>query len=89
VEAQGPEWWKGWLTKIVVILSEDGLGITAEEEVNVQVSAGCNVTQKGLSIRHMSGDWGLGVGASEEHAEELIGGVVLICLDQTEWMYAR
>jgi len=57
VEAQGPEWWKSRFANIVVILSKDGLGITAEEEVDIQVSTDCDVAQKSSSAINMACDW--------------------------------
>jgi len=89
VEAHGPEWWKSRFAQIVVIFSKDGLGITAEEEVDVQVSTDCNIAQESFAAIQMSSDWRLGVGASEEHTEELIRVRVVVGLDQTEGMYAR
>jgi len=57
MEAQGPEWWKSGFTEVLVIFSKDGLGITAEEEVNIQVSTDCDVAQKSSVAHNMSSDW--------------------------------
>jgi len=57
MEAQGPEWWKSGFTEVRVIFSKDGFGITAEEEVNIQVSTDCDVAQKSSVAHNMSSDW--------------------------------
>lgn len=71
VPAHGPEWWELWQANEVLILRNDVLGRASEEEVDVEVSAGRNVTQNMLVVLVLD-DWSLCVCASEENAEELI-----------------
>jgi len=71
--AKSPEWRKAWSTNKLLVLLDDLLGWTSEEEVDVDVTTSRDVTQDPfLLILVVWNDWWLSICVSEEQSHKFI-----------------
>jgi hypothetical protein len=81
--SERPHWWKLSLTNQFLVLTDDLLGSSLEEEVHLHLPTCGNVAEFGGAITVVGDDWGLSVGVSEVDTHEF---ALDLGLDQNKWM---
>lgn len=71
VPSHSPVWWQDWQSNESLIVSDDLLSCSFEEEINIKVSSCGDIAENRASVFPVRDDWGLCVGISEENTNEL------------------
>lgn len=71
METESPEWRKFWKSDELLVIGDDFLGGSFEEEIYVQVATSSDVAQNCILLV-VADDWCLRVGTSEEDSQELV-----------------
>jgi len=79
--SHSPIRWQGWPSDEILIIGNDLLCCSFEEEINIKITTCGDVAQNWASVRLISDDWRLCVGISEEYTKEHT-----LCSDEAEWV---
>jgi hypothetical protein len=83
--SERPHWWKLSLTNQILVLTDDLLGSSLEEEVHFHLTTCGDVAEFGGAITKVSDNWRLSIGVSKVDTHEF---ALVLGLDQNKWMDA-
>jgi hypothetical protein len=79
--SHSPIWWQDWQSDESLIVGNNLLCCTFEEEIQIKISSCGDVTENRASVFRELDDWRLCIGVSEENTNELA-----LRSNKTEWM---